>query len=75
MYNTSTLQFLVCKKIHEITGFKITVSGTENAVTAAIFMPRPPAELKVQMNFNAVSKNVRILKIGPVEQKLRVLAP
>ena len=33
-------------------------------------MPRPPAELELQTNFNAISKNVKILKIGPVEQKL-----
>ena len=39
-------------------------------VAASIFMPRPPAELELQTNFNAISKNVKILKIGPVEQKL-----
>ena len=27
IYNTSTLLFLLCRKIHEITKFKITVSG------------------------------------------------
>ena len=37
---------------------------------ASIFMPHPQAELKLQMNFNAVSKNVKILQIGPVEPKL-----
>ena len=39
-------------------------------VAASIFIPRPPAELEWQTNFNAISKNVKILKIGPVEQKL-----
>ena len=39
-------------------------------VAASIFMPRPPAELELQTNFNAIFKNVKILKIGPVEQKL-----
>ena len=33
-------------------------------------MPRPPAELELQTNFYAISKNVKFLKIGPVEQKL-----
>ena len=33
-------------------------------------MPRPPAELELQTNFNAISKNVKILKIGPVKRKL-----
>ena len=33
-------------------------------VAASIFMPQ------MQTNFNAISKNVKILKIGPVEQKL-----
>ena len=39
-------------------------------VTASIFMPHPLAELELQRNFNAVSKNVKILQIGPVEPKL-----
>ena len=39
-------------------------------VAASIFMPRPLAELELQMNFNAISKNVKILQIGPVEPKL-----
>ena len=33
-------------------------------------MPRPPAKLKLQTNFNAIFKNAKILKIGPIEQKL-----
>ena len=33
-------------------------------------MAHPPAELKLQMNFYAISKTVRILQIGPVEPKL-----
>ena len=33
-------------------------------------MPRPSAELELQTNFNAISKNVKILQIGPVEPKL-----
>ena len=47
---------------------------TENlwlAVTASIFMPRPPTELKLITNFNAVSKNVKIVQIEWVEPKLR----
>ena len=37
---------------------------------ASILMPRPLDKLKLQMNFNAIFKNGKILKIGPVEQKL-----
>ena len=31
---------------------------------------KPPAELELQTNFNAISKNIKNLKIGRVEQKL-----
>ena len=31
-------------------------------------MPCSPSELELQTNFNAISENVKILKIGPVEQ-------
>ena len=30
-------------------------------VAASIFMPHPPAELELQTNFNAISKNVKEL--------------
>ena len=40
------------------------------AITASIFMPRSLAKLKLQTNFNAIFKNAKILKIGPVKQKL-----
>ena len=42
----------------------------QSAVAASIFMPRPPAELELQTNFNAIFKNVKNLKIGPVVPKL-----
>ena len=31
---------------------------------------KPPAELELQTNFNAISKSIKNLKIGRVEQKL-----
>ena len=40
------------------------------AVASSIFMPHPPAKLEVPMNFDAISKNVKILQIGQVEAKL-----
>ena len=40
------------------------------AVASSIFVPRPPAQLEVPMNFDAISKNVKILQFGPVEPKL-----
>ena len=40
------------------------------AVAFSIFMPRPPAQLEVPMNLDAISKNVKILQFGPVEPKL-----
>ena len=39
-------------------------------MAASIFMPRPSAELEVPTNFDAISKNVKSLQIGPVEPKL-----
>ena len=40
------------------------------AVASSIFVPRPPAKLEVPMNFDAISKNVKIMQFGPVEPKL-----
>ena len=40
------------------------------AVASSIFVPRPPAQLEVPMNFDAISKNVKILQFGPVEPEL-----
>ena len=33
-------------------------------------MLRPSTKLKLQMNFDAISKYLKVLKIGPVEPKL-----
>ena len=40
------------------------------AVAFSIFMPRSLANLEVPTNFDAISKNVKILQFGPVEPKL-----
>ncbi len=40
------------------------------AVVTSIFVPHPPAKLDGPMNFDAISKNVKILQFGPVEPKL-----
>ena len=54
-------------------GWKRSYGGTENlwtAVAASILVPRPSAELDVPTNFDAISKNVKIVQIGPVGPKL-----
>ena len=40
------------------------------AIAAPFFMPRSLNLHKLQTNFNAVSKNVKILQIGSIEPKL-----
>ena len=37
------------------------------AVASSIFVQRPLTQLEVPMNFDAISKNVKILQFGPVE--------
>ena len=41
-----------------------------NLLADLFFMLRSLAKLELQTNFDAISKNVKILKIGPVELKL-----
>ena len=42
------------------------------AVASSILVLRPPAQLEVPMNFDAISKNVRILQFGPVEPSYEI---
>ena len=46
---------------------KMTKRKSLNGRGVFNFHARPPAELEVQMIFHAISKNAKILQIGPEE--------